>query len=131
MQRIDVAASGIDDQPLHAACLQRGRQQFAEHAIGIVGGAADDEDVALFALLDGDMDHPIVAGLRQHGDGGPGDRRARPDRAQIGLHQTHAPVSLVHGRDAVRRHSGGIGTLDIANDDRLHASSSATVGNRR
>lgn len=127
----DVAAAGIDDQSLHAARLQRGCEQLAEHAVGVVGGAAHDEDVALRALLDRDMNHPVVAGLRQHGDGGAGDRRASPDRPQIRLHQSEPIIGLVHGRDAVLRHPSGIGTLDVANDDRLHASSSATVGNSR
>ncbi|MGY4455062.1 hypothetical protein ACVWZR_009722 [Bradyrhizobium sp. i1.3.1] len=107
------------------------REQLAEHAVGVIGGAADDEDVALLALLNGDMDHPVVAGLCQHRDGGASDRRAGPNGPQVRLHQAEATVSLVNGRDAVFRHPGGIGTLDVANDDGLHASSSATVGNNR
>ncbi len=38
-------------------------------AVGIVGGAAEhDDDVAGLALLDGDVEHPVVAGLCQDGD---------------------------------------------------------------
>ncbi len=77
----DVAAAGIDDDALDAARLQRGGDEIADHAVGVVGGAAEHDDVAGLALLDGDMHHPVVAGLRQDGDGGSGDRSAP---AQIG-----------------------------------------------
>src|SRR2546421_2816301 len=69
-QRFDVAAAGIDDKPRDAARLQRSRQEIAEHPIGIVGAASDHQDIARPALLDRDMNHPVVAGMRQHGDGG-------------------------------------------------------------
>ncbi len=49
--------------------------------------AADHQHVAFLTLLDRDMDHPVVAGLRQHGDRGPADRGAGPDRPHVGLHQ--------------------------------------------
>ena len=68
-------------RPMHAARLQRGRQQFAEHAVGVVGGAADHQHVALLALLDGDVDHPVVARLRQHGDGAARRSARRPRSA--------------------------------------------------
>ena len=86
LERFDVAAAGIDDETGDAARLQRGREQIAEHPVGIIGGATDHQDIAWAALFDADMDHPVVAGLRQHGDGGAGRFAARPNRAHIRLH---------------------------------------------
>ena len=86
------------------------------------------------ALLDRDMDHPVVAGMRQHGHRGARRLAALPDRAQIGLHQADAAIGLVHGGDAERAeplHQIRIGALDVANDDRLHANSSTAIGNSR
>src|SRR6267142_4204031 len=54
-QRLHVAAAGIDDKPGDAARHQRGREQIAEHAVGIIGAAADHQDVTRSALLDRDM----------------------------------------------------------------------------
>ena len=133
-QRFHVAAPGVDDQADDAARLQRGREQIAEHAVGIVGGAADHQDVARPALLDRDMDHPVVAGMRQHGDGGARRFAARPYRAQIGFHQADAAIGLVHGGGAERAEpldQRGIGSLDVADNNRLHASSSIAIGNSR
>ncbi len=75
-QRFGIAHAGIDDQRPDAARHQRGREQIAEHAVGVVGGAADHEDVALLALLDRDMDHPVVAGMAST----PSPRCRRPRR---------------------------------------------------
>ena len=114
--------------------MQRGRQQFAEHAVGVVGGAADHQDVALLALLDRDMDHPVVARLRQNGDRGSGNLRAGPDRPHIGLHQARASERLVRGGDAERLHGAdgiAVGAFDIADDDGFHFRISSTVGNSR
>ncbi len=94
--------------PTDAARFQRGREQIAEHAVGIVGGAADHQNVARPALLDRDMDHPVVAGLRQHGDRGAG-RLARPptpvaDTVSSGRcgRRPHAPSRCRARRDASR-----------------------------
>src|SRR6267143_3193965 len=54
-QRLHVAAAGIDDKPGDAARHQRGREQIAEHAVGIIGAAADHQDVTRSALLDRDI----------------------------------------------------------------------------
>src|SRR5882724_7456988 len=43
-QRLHVAAAGIDDEAGDAARHQRGREQIAEHAIGVIGAAADHQD---------------------------------------------------------------------------------------
>ena len=64
----------------------------------------------------------------------PAASRARPDRAQIGLHQAEAAIGFVHGGDAERAEPFddiGIGALDVANDDGLHANSSTAIGNSR
>ena len=69
---LHVAHAAVDDQAARAARLERGRQQVAEEAVGAVGGERGDDDVAGLDLLGGDMHHPVVARLQQHGD-----RRAR------------------------------------------------------
>src|SRR5665213_4114788 len=92
-QRLYVAATGVDDEADDAARHQRGREQVAEHAVGVVGGTADHQDVARPALFDRDMYHPVVAGLRQHRDRSAGRFAARPYRPQIGFHQSDPTVS--------------------------------------
>ena len=57
-----VAHAGIDDQPAHAARRERGGEQLAEIAVVARRGRRDDQHVAGPALLDRDMDHPVVAG---------------------------------------------------------------------
>ena len=52
------------------------------------------------ALLDGDVDHPVVAGRQADGDGGAGDARAGVDRAHVRRQQAGAALRLVDGRDA-------------------------------
>jgi hypothetical protein len=102
--------------------------------VGIVGGAAEHHDITLPALLDRDMDHPIVARLRENGDRGAGNLRTRPDWAQIRLHQAGAAERLVHGDDAECGHGANgvaIGALDVADDDGFHFKISSTAGNSR
>ena len=53
-----------------------------------------------FYLLDGDMDHPVVAGRGRDGHGRAGDPRAGEDRAQAVAQQARASLRLVHGGDA-------------------------------
>jgi hypothetical protein len=123
VQRLHVAAAGVDDQSLHPARVQRGGEQFAEHAVGIVGGAADHQDVALSALFDGDMDHPVVTRLRQHGHRGAGNLRAGPDRPQVRFHQSGAAERLMYGRDAQRLEGAdgvAVCALDVTDDDGFH-----------
>jgi hypothetical protein len=120
---LHVAAAGVDDEADHAARAQRGRQQFPEHAVGVVGGAADHQHVAFLALLDRDMDHPVVAGLRQHGNGRAADRGAGINRPQIRLHQAGTAERLVRGGDAAggeRPDGVGISALDVADNDGFH-----------
>jgi hypothetical protein len=133
-KRLHVAAAGVDDETGDAARLERGREQFAEHAVAVVGGTPDHQDVARLALLDRDMNHPVVAGLRQHGDRGARRFAARPYRTQIGLHQPDAPVSFMYRGNAERTEPldhASVGPVDVANDDRLHANSSTAIGNSR
>ena len=52
--------------PVTPRAISEVAEQIAEHAVGIVGGAADHQNIAGLALLDRDMDHPVVAGMRQH-----------------------------------------------------------------
>ena len=125
-----VAHAGLDDQPDDAARDERGRQQFAEIA-GVAGrGRRDDEHVAFPALLDRDMQHPIIR--RRNRDG---HRRAREssaaiDRPHVRAHQARAPLRLVHGGDAVGR-EGARGLQRHAwgpRHDEAHASRSTTCG---
>src|SRR5664279_6646146 len=48
-KRFSVAHAGIDDQTSDTARHQRGRQEIAEHPVGIVGGTADHQDIARLA----------------------------------------------------------------------------------
>src|SRR6516164_9886904 len=140
LERLHVAAAGVDHQADHPARDQRGLQQYAEHAVGVVGGAADHQHVALLALLDRDVDHPVVARLRQHRYRRPADRGARPDRSHVRLHQAASPERFVRGGDADAGEGADgvrISTFDVADDDGLHFfltdyfNSNSTVGNSR
>ena len=97
--------------------LGRGREQIAEHAVGVVRGAGDDQQVSGPAELDGHMEHPVVAGLSQDGDGTAGGLRVWVDWTDTRLEQTGAALGLwtqtetwtpvrTHG-SALRRRSGG------------------------
>ena len=109
-------------------------------ALGVVIGrigdliVADHQHVSGAALLDRYVDHPVVARLGQHGDGGAGDRRAGPDRPHVWLHQPDTSGGLVDGRNAERAEIVDQGIIDpgnLAHHDGFHASSSRTIGNRR
>ena len=89
--RPDVAAAGINNKSGDATRTQCCREQFSEHSVGIVRRAADNQDIAFLALLDRDVDHPVVTWLCQHGD-----RRARnlcpgPDRPHTGFIKPDRP----------------------------------------
>ena len=54
----------------------------------------DDEDVTLAALLDGGVDHEVVAGPVQHRDGGARDRRTLLDgRSQMAPRRPVRPIA--------------------------------------
>ena len=79
-------------------------------------------------------DGELAEHVRQHGDGGTRRLAARPCRAQIGLHQPDPAVGFVHRRCAKRAEpldDIGVGSPDVADNDRLHASSSNATGNSR
>ena len=63
--------------------LQRAREQLAEVAGIGVRGRRDDEDVAVAALLDRHVDHPVVAGRHA-------DRHRRARDARPGIDRPHA-----------------------------------------
>src|ERR1700722_2222074 len=120
-----VPAAGLDDQAAHPARLQRGGEQLAEVPVVAAGGRRHDEDVAVLALLDGDMDHPVIAGRDADGDRGAGDLGARVDRVQVRGQQPAAALRLVLGSDAELRERVGdrlVGPGDGA-DDNGHAHS--------
>ena len=62
---------------------RRSREQLAEVTDVGRGGGRDDENVAFLTLLDGDVDHPVVAGRQADGDGSAGDARAGVDRPHV------------------------------------------------
>ncbi len=117
---LDVAHAGVDDEPEHAARLERRREQVAEHAVGVRRADGDDHDVAGLRELDGDVQHPVVAGMQQHRDRAAADARARIDRPHVRLEQSRAALRLVHGSDSVLAqglHDAGVGAIDVADCD--------------
>ena len=114
---------GVGDQPPDAPRLRRGREQVPEHAVGVVRGAGDDQEVAGLAQLDGHVHHPVVARLRQDGDRAAGGPRAGVDRADVRLEQPGAAPGLVHRGDpelAEAVDGRGVGALDAAHSHWLH-----------
>jgi hypothetical protein len=117
---LHVAHAAVDHQARAAARLERSGQQVAEEAVGVVAGAGGDDDVAGLDLLGRDMQHPVVAGLQQHGDCRAAEARAGVDGPDARLHQAHAAQRLMHGGDAEARElfdGGRIGAHDVAMDD--------------
>ena len=116
-----VAHAGFDDQALHAVRLQRSCEQLAEIADVGCGSGRDDENVAFLTLLDGDVDHPVVAGRKADRDRRAGDACAREDRSHVGGQQAGPALRLVDGRDADLGKCSRDTTLDarhVAHDDR-------------
>ena len=118
-----IAHAAVDDETLHAAGLARLGQQIAEEPVGVVGGAADDEQVAWLAQFDGHMNHPVVAGLHEHGHGAAGDAGTGINGAHEGAQQTDAALGFMHGGDAELSETGD-GLLrrafDVADGDGFH-----------
>src|SRR5690606_5988666 len=105
-----------------------------ERAVRARGGGGDHHDVAGAALLDGCVDHQVVARPAQHGDGRAADARALLDRPQVGAEVAGAAERLVHGGDAElgeRVDVGEVGARRVGDDDRLHASTPVTCGYSR
>jgi hypothetical protein len=99
-ERGDVAAARVDHQAAHASRHDRRSEQFAKHAVGAVGGDGNHQNVSGLAQLDGHMNHPVVAGLREHGYRAAGASGAHVDGAHVGLHQAQTAHGLVNGGDA-------------------------------
>ena len=81
-QFLGVAQARAHDQAADAAADQRGGEQLAERAVAVRRRGGDDDDVARLGLLDGGVDHQVVARPAQHGERGARDARAllvRPD----------------------------------------------------
>ena len=120
--------------PRTPAALERGGQQLAEVAVVAGRGRRHHEDVALAAHLDGDVDHPVVAGRHRNGDGIAGGRGAGIDRAHVGGEQALATLRLVDGGDAELGQRLDVGerrALEVLDDDAAHANSSGVVGEDR
>ena len=119
-QRLHVAAAGVDDQGARAARLEASGQQVAEEAVGAVGRARGDDDVAGLDLLGHHVHHPVVAGLQQHRDRRARHLRAGVDRPHVGLHEAHATHGFVDGgRTEFRQPVGrrAVGPLDVSIDN--------------
>ena len=72
-------------RPRTPRALKRCREQIAEHAVLVAAADGGDDDVAGLRELDGDVHHPVVAGMQQHGDRAAADARARVDRPHVRL----------------------------------------------
>ena len=77
----DVAAAGVDHQAAHAARLRARWRAARRSSRRRRRRRRDHQDVAVRALLDGDVEHPVVARRHADGDRGAGDVRAGVDRA--------------------------------------------------
>ena len=97
----DVAAAGVDHQPAHPAGGKGGRQQFTEIAVFRGRFGSHHEHVTVLALLDGDVDHPVVVGRQAHGDRGSADPGPGVYRRHVRRDQAGAALRLVNGGDSV------------------------------
>ena len=114
---------GVDDQPDAAARHRRGCKQVAEIAVVTGTGRGEDENVAGLQLLDGDVEHPVVARRRADRHRRPGDPCAGVDRAHDAAEHPGARLRFVDGGDAGRREDGdrrGVGARDGADDNSGH-----------
>jgi ethanolamine utilization protein EutA len=95
---LNVATARVDHQAPDPACAQRGGEQLAEVAVVAPRRRGHHEDVAVGALLNGNVDHPIVAGWDAHGDRGSRDPGTRVDRGDPGREQSCPSLRLVRRR---------------------------------
>ena len=118
-----VAHAAVDDQAADAVGLAGLAEQVAEEAVGVVRRAADDKNITRLAELDGHMDHPVVAGVHEHGDGAAGEPGARIDGPHVGPEQSGAALGLVHRGNAEFLEAGNIagrGAFNVADGDGFH-----------
>ena len=59
---------GVDDEAADAVRAERRREQVAEHAVCVRAADGRHDDIAGMCELDRDVQHPVVAGMQQHGD---------------------------------------------------------------
>src|SRR5262249_3564613 len=95
----DVPAAGIDDHTTYAPGGQRRGDEVADVAGVGARGWRDDQHVTVAALLDRDVDHPVVAGWDADRHRRAGDVRAGIDRPQVRGEQAGAGLCFVHGGD--------------------------------
>src|SRR5690606_24918740 len=91
------------------------RQQVAEVAVLARTGGGYHEHVALPALLDRDVNHPVVAGCHLAGHRASGSVDRAEDRPQAVGHQSLPPLRFVHGRHTETletRHERRVDALD-------------------
>ena len=77
------------------------------------------------------MDHQVVAGAAEHGDGAAGDARGGVDRPHVRTQQPAPPLRFVHGGDAGRAEPADVARIGAGNgsdDRRRHASSRGDLG---
>src|ERR1700730_960866 len=94
----NVPGASVNYQAAHTARLQRSREKLAEHSVGIVRRAGDDEHIAGATLLRRNVDHPVVAGLRQGCHNAPSNARTRPNRTNVCLHKIWCATRCFMGR---------------------------------
>ena len=82
-----ISTAGVNHQPDGAAGAKRGRQQIAEHAVGVLRGGGEHRHVPRLQQLRGHVQHPVIAGVRENRNGGSARLRSRIDGPHIRCHQ--------------------------------------------
>src|SRR5690606_19161505 len=118
-----VAHAGVDDQPAHTARLGAGGEEIAEVAVFARARRRDHQHVAFAALLDGRMDHVVVA--RRNGDRHRrrGDAGTRVDRSHVAGEETGAALRLMHRGDAASGkpvYDRQLCAFDVLDDNTVH-----------
>ena len=82
-----ISTAGVNHQPDGAARAKRGRQQIAEHAVGVLRGGGEHRHVPRLQQLCGHVQHPVITGVRENRNGGSARLRSRIDGPHIRCHQ--------------------------------------------
>jgi len=109
-----VAHTGIYDEADATAREGRDGQQISEIAIVAWRCRGDNEHVTFAHMLEGEVNHPIVAWGDRNGDGRASDRASFEDWTHVGSEQTGASLRLVNRRDAGGGKTGEDGRRSIA-----------------
>src|SRR5690606_1152517 len=96
----DITNAGFDHKPADAARPERLRQQIAEVAVDAGTGRSHYQGFGLLALLDGDVDHPVVPGCNLTGYRTACDVSRPEDRPEMRSHQALTILGFVYRRDA-------------------------------